>query len=340
MRADRLLAILLLLQTHTRLSAHELAARLEVCPRTVQRDMLALSAAGAPVYAVRGAHGGWSLLEGFQMDLTGLSSDEANSLGVLPPLQVLDDLGLRKASATGAVKLLASLPHAQRGAAEEVRQRVLVDSAGWRATTEAAPAFAAIQEAVWRELKVQITYLRADGSEVQRTIEPLGLVAKGRVWYVVAAADGDVRTYRVSRMRAAQALAEPVTRPANFDLATYWEMSKAEFTASLPTYSTVLRLDNALLGFMRGMWRYTVFESISEPDATGWVNATVTFENLSEAAFCVLGMSPYVEALEPQELRERVAERAQQCLALYTLASVAGDRLAEVDATTERRAQA
>lgn len=312
MRADRLLAILLLLQSHRRLTAGELAARLEVSPRTVQRDMLALSAAGAPVTAARGASGGWSLLEGYHTDLTGLSLAEVHSLALTAPASVLSDLGLRQASATALVKLLAGLPATLRHTAEDVRQRVYVDAAGWRATAEAAPAFGVMQEAVWSDRKAQVTYQRGDGEVVERIIEPFGLVAKGRIWYVVARVDGEMRSYRVGRMLAAQLLDDPITRPVDFDLAAWWGVAQSEFTASLPRYPALVRIDSAVLSFARAMWRYALIDSVSAPDAAGWVTAQVTFENCDEACFCLLGLGAQSEPLEPAELCEIVRQRAIQ----------------------------
>lgn len=312
MRADRLLAILLLLQSQPRLTATELAARLDVSPRTVQRDMQALSMAGAPVYAARGAGGGWSLLEGYHTDLTGLSPMEVQSLTMLAPASLLDDLGLRGASTTGLVKLIASLPDAQRRTAEEVRQRVYVDAAGWRATAEETPAFAAIQDAVWRDRKALVIYERSDGAVVERITEPLGLVAKGKVWYVVARAEGELRTYRVGRIRSASLLDEPVSRPADFDLSAYWASAQQAFSDSLPRYHAVVRLMAARLPFARAMWRYTRIGESSAPDASGWVTAHVTFENLEGACFCILGLGADAEALEPEELRDLLRQRTTE----------------------------
>lgn len=314
MRADRLLAILLLLQTHRRLTAGELSARLGVSPRTVQRDMLALSVAGAPVYALRGSAGGWSLVEGYHTDLSGLSQSEVQSLTLLTPAKLLDDLGLRQASTTGLIKLLAGLPDAQRRTAEELRQRVYVDAAGWRATDDAAPTFAIMQEAVWRDLQAQISYQRGDGTAVERIVEPLGLVAKGRVWYVVASVEGELRTYRASRISAARLLDTPVTRPLDFDLAAHWEAAQAEFTASLPRYQVVARVSAERLPFARAMWRYAQIGSVSAPDDAGWVTARVTFENRAEACFCLLGLGGEAEALEPAELRDVLRQRAEQAM--------------------------
>lgn len=317
MRADRLLAILLLLQSHHRLTAAELSARLGISPRTVQRDMLALSAAGAPVYASRGSHGGWALLDGYHTDLSGLSPSEIHSLTLSPPARLLDDLGLGQASVTGLVKLLSGLPEAQRRSAEELRQRVLVDAAGWRAAEEMAPTFATIQEAVWRDQCAHIVYQRGDGTEVERDIEPFGLVAKGRVWYVVARVEEELRTYRVSRIRAAKLLDAAVARPPDFDLASYWDTAQAEFTASLPQYQITIRIRAERLEFARAMCRYARFGPMSAPDADGWLTGDVTFENREEARFCLAGLGGDAEALAPTHLRDVISRHAEDTARLY-----------------------
>src|SRR5215212_9732508 len=222
MRADRLLSILLLLQTHRRMTAGALAQRLEVSRRTVHRDMEALSMAGVPVYAERGAGGGWVLPDSFRTDLTGLTESEIQALFVSMPTRLLADLGLAQASDAALVKLLAALPSVARRDAEQVRQRIHVDGAGWHQSAETVPALATLQEAVWIDRRVRLNYRRGDGSAVERVVDPLGLVAKGRLWYLVAGVDGEPRTYRISRVEAAEILDEPASRTPDFDLATFW----------------------------------------------------------------------------------------------------------------------
>ncbi|HEX3724035.1 MAG TPA: HTH domain-containing protein, partial [Nitrolancea sp.] len=179
MRADRLLSILLLLQVHRRMTAGELARRLEVSSRTIQRDMDALCAAGVPLYAERGKDGGWVLPEPVRTNLTGLTEPEIQTLFLSTSPRVLADLGLRQASEAALIKLFATLPTMQRRGAEQARQRILVDPSGWNRPEEHVPALAALQEAVWQEHKVDLVYERGDGSTVRRLVEPLGLVAKG-----------------------------------------------------------------------------------------------------------------------------------------------------------------
>src|SRR3954454_13623548 len=119
MRADRLLSILLLMQTHRRLTAGALAKRLEVSARTIHRDMEALGMSGVPVYAERGAGGGWVLPDSFRTDVAGLTDDEIQALMVGMPGRLMADLGLRQASEGALIKLLASLPIVARRDAEQ-----------------------------------------------------------------------------------------------------------------------------------------------------------------------------------------------------------------------------
>src|SRR2546425_5019045 len=241
MRADRLLSILLLLQVQQRMTARELAKRLEVSERTIHRDMEALSTAGVPVTAERGTGGGWSLLESYQTNLTGLTEMEIQALFLTGPARLLADLGLHQASEAALIKLLAALPSLSRRNAEYVRQRIYVDTAGWRNTEEAVPYLLTLQDAIWQERKLHFTYLRGDDTTVERLADPLGLVAKGSVWYLVAAGGGEVRTYRGSRVQNAKLIEEPCACPAGFELAAYWEQSAAKFKANLPRYHATIR---------------------------------------------------------------------------------------------------
>src|SRR5215831_19484567 len=186
MRADRLLSILLLLQVHRRITAGELARRLEVSERTIHRDMEALSTAGISVVADRGVGGGWSLLDEYRTNLTGLNRAEIRALFLGGPGRLLADLGLEKASDAALIKLLAALPSANRSDAEYIRQRIHIDISGWHRPDESIPFLPVLQEAIWRDRKLAMTYGRGGGCDpVDRLVDPLGLVAKGSVWYLV-----------------------------------------------------------------------------------------------------------------------------------------------------------
>ena len=317
MRADRLLSILLLLQVHRRVTARELAQRLEVSERTIHRDMEALGAAGVPVVAERGTGGGWGLLEAYRTNLTGLNSTEIQALFLSGPPRLLADLGLEKAAQAALIKLLAALPSLSRRSAEEMSRRIYVDAAGWRQPGEAIPFLPMLQEAIWLERKLRLSYQRGDGSAVERLVEPLGLVAKGSIWYLVAAVEGELRSYRVSRVQDASLTDEPFARPPGFDLAAHWEQSTTEFKANLPRYPATLHADPAILPRMRQESHYSRIQRVGEPEADGWVTVEMLFEEQHSAGEYVLSFGAQIEVLEPSALRQQVLGAAQGIVARY-----------------------
>ena len=226
MLADRLLALLLLLQTRGRVTAQSLSKRLEVSERTVYRDLVALSMAGVPVYAERGPGGGWSLLEDYRTNLTRLTEAEINTLFVSGTTDPLKDLWPGKASEDAMLKLLAALPSVYRNNAELARQRIHLDATGWFRHDESVPHLPLLQEAVWNEQRVRLTYRRgSDNSVNRRIVSPYGLVAKASIWYLVCSTEesgGEMRVYRVARISEAEATGEHFERPADFDLPAFW----------------------------------------------------------------------------------------------------------------------
>lgn len=316
MRADRLLSILLLLQAHGRLSARALAERLEVSERTVHRDMESLSMAGVPVYAEKGRRGGWSLVDTYRTDLTGMTEAELRSLVIASAPGVLADLGLGPAADRALIKLLAGLPEARRRAAETARGYLYVDPTGWRRPEEAAPFLPTLELALRAGRQVAIDYERAfDQSVVERVVNPLGLVAKGSVWYLAATVDGTARTYRASRLRKVTILDEAAVRPRDFDLAAFWTQSSAEFRAALPVHRVLVRLSPDGLSRARLGWRFATLESVAEPSADGWVDGTIRADSADIAAECVLTLAGGAEVVDPPEIGARVAEMARSTLA-------------------------
>ena len=337
MRADRLLSILLLLQVHRRLTAEELAARLEVSPRTIHRDMEALSIAGIPVAAERGQGGGWFLVEGYQTKLTGLKPSEIQALFLANPARLLQDLGLDQAAEDAVMKLLVALPAMYRQDAEAMRQRIHIDVSGWRPSEEQTPLLPVLHTATWEECRLQIEYVRSDGKVVERTVDPLGLVAKGRVWYLVAAVigekgavrekaakgekavAGELRTFRVARLQTVTPTGEACVRPADFDLAIFWEASKVDFVAALPQYPVIVRVAAAILPQLHYAANYARIEEIEPPTADGWQTVRMQFERAEDAHQYALRFVPNLEVLAPAAVRDEVLTRLQRAQALYTL---------------------
>jgi predicted DNA-binding transcriptional regulator YafY len=306
MKADRLLSALLLLQAHGQMTGRTLAERLEVSERTVHRDMEALSAAGVPVFALRGANGGWQLQEDWRTEVPGLDEAELRALLMAQP-RVIGDLGLAAAAERAMGKLMAALPGSMRERAVSIRQRLHVDTSGWHAAKENLSMLPLVQDAVSADRKLSFVYCQPGKERGTRIVDPLGLVAKGNTWYLVAATPRGLRTYRVSRMVEAKLLDMPCKRPPNFDLATYWKLSTEEFAAGWNRFVATLRAEPRVARRMKmwGSWMQVTEVETSEPD--GWTTLRVEFCHLDEALFVVMGFGAGVEVVEPESLRERVA---------------------------------
>ena len=319
MRADRLLAILLLLQTRGRTTARELARRLEVSERTIYRDLDALSAAGVPVIAESGPGGGCLLAPDYRTDLTGLTHDEAQSLLLAAPLGPLADLGMGGALQAGLLKLLAALPETARGAAEHARLRVHVDMRGWFRAVESTPLLPALQEAVWGDLRLRIVHAKDGGEERDRIVEPLGLVAKLSVWYLVAETADGLRVFRVSRIAAVEPTGELFSRPPGFDLASYWNEWSSSFRGTLPNYSVRLLLRPRLLPELAWAVRETTADLQQRAClcADGLLQLDVDFETLADARSFLLRWGDDVVAERPHELRAAVREWSLRVAGLY-----------------------
>lgn len=308
MRSDRLLAALLLLQARGRMTGRQLAKRLEVSMRTVHRDMEALGAAGVPILALRGAHGGWELDEGWRTEVPGLDEAELNALLMAQP-RVVGDTRLARAAEGALRKLMAALPPGMRARAATMRQRLYVDTTAWRGIPENLTLLPVVQEAVSRDRKLEFRYLRAGKEAALRIVDPLGLVAKGTAWYLVAGTSDGPRTYRVSRMEQARILDTASARPAHFDLEEYWKNATEKFREGLPSYRVTLLAEATVAEEMKH-WRPVAVEQGPHPDPRGWRRLKVEFDDPGQALFVVQGLGANVEVEEPRELRELVHQNA------------------------------
>ncbi|MFC6161708.1 helix-turn-helix transcriptional regulator [Kribbella jiaozuonensis] len=303
MRAERLLRLLLYLQTRGQTTVAQLAEALDISPRTIQRDLEVLSLAGVPIYSIRGRRGGWALLPDYRTRLTGLTPSEVMSVFVGATAHVLADLGLDASSDLAVTKLIASLPEGTRREAEYARQRLLIDHAGWDDRRETPRWLSLCREALWEEMRLAITY--ADGTEPFE-VDPLGLVAKARTWYLVAArTDGRLRTYRLSRLTSATLTTTPFTRPATFDLATYWTQSQREFQASRPSYPITLKVRD------HAVHRFRPTTPMLPTDNNWWIIHT-DLESPHEARAAVLAQAGAAIVLDPPELVTLIHQAAQQ----------------------------
>jgi predicted DNA-binding transcriptional regulator YafY len=223
---------------------------------------------------------------------------------------------LNKASEAALIKLLASLPSLSRHSAEYARQRIHVDVTGWNRSEESVPHLHTLQEAIWHERQLFFTYGH-DECAVERLVDPLGLVAKGSVWYLVAAVEGQTRSYRVSRIQDVRISDQPCVRPQAFDLAAYWEQSSQKFKANLPRYQAMVRVHPAILPRLRYGGRFAHVEQTGQPDAEGWVQVSLRFDAEEMACEYALSFGAQLEVLEPLAMREKVVQMAESVINFY-----------------------
>ena len=311
MRASRLMTLLFTLQRLRSATAAELARELEVSERTVYRDIAALTEAGVPVWTEPGRGGGIRLVDGWRTRLDGMTAQEAAALFAVGAPQALAELGMSSALAGAQAKLLATLPEGLRTHASTVAERFHLDAPGWFREPRSAPQLITVAEAVWEQRQLQISYRRRD-STVERTIEPLGLVAKAGTWYVVArSVDAALLTYRVDRIDDAHATGETFARPADFHLADYWSEAASRFERQMLRETVRLRL-----GPRAVRWLVHVADpdaavqavaTAGPPDADGWRELELGVESIHVAAHQLVALGSEVEALDPPELRAALA---------------------------------
>ncbi|GAA0262100.1 helix-turn-helix transcriptional regulator [Cryptosporangium japonicum] len=325
MRADRLLSLLLLVQTRGRMTAQELADELEVSVRTVYRDVDALSAAGVPLYADRGPAGGYQLVDGYRTKLTGLTIDQAESLFLVGMPGPAAALGLGTELAATELKLLAALPAELRTRAERMRERFHLDAPGWFREAEQVPHLAAVADAVWNQRRIRARYRRWKAPrEVERAWDPLGVVLKAGVWYFVArrADDGEVRAYKVSHLLDVEVLPEQFERPPGFALADYWDGWTRRFEQGLIRGEAHVRISpqglDRLQHLLGGPAMVQAARENAEPaDADGWIRTRIPVEHVRKAHGDFLAVGADVEVLGPPELRALIAHTVAALASVY-----------------------
>jgi predicted DNA-binding transcriptional regulator YafY len=335
-RADRLVSLALLLQARGRMSAHALAAELEVSVRTVYRDISALNAAGIPVLAEPGPGGGCRLIEGYRFPLRGLSADEAEALLLLGVPAAVAELGLADALAAAHRKVSTSAGLNAGDGGARPASLVHLDLPRWFHGTEPVPHLRTLAEAVRLGRGLLLGYRRdGESGEGTREVAPLGLVNKAGTWYLVAlaprerqagqperraGADGGPVVFRAGRVTSARLLAADVVRPDGFDLAAFWERWSAEFVTSrsqveVRVWATATALAIFPFAFGAAGGRAAGAAGPAGPD--GRREVLLTFEEERVAAHRLAGFGGEVEVISPAAVRADLVATARELLARY-----------------------
>ncbi|MEV0066817.1 YafY family protein [Amycolatopsis sp. NPDC050768] len=311
MKAERLVALLFTLQRRRSATASELAAELGVSERTMHRDLAALRDAGVPLWTEQGRHGGFRLVDGWRAGLDGLTAREAVALFALGAPEALAGLGLDTAGSAARAKVSAGMPAELREHAALVAGRFHLDAPGWFGGADQPSALSTVSRAVWTQRRLAISYQRKD-KVAYRVLEPLGLVLKAGVWYLVARVENAYRTYRVSRILDADDLAEEFDRPADFDLSTWWRTSSATFEQVSRPVRVRARLNRLAVRELRrvfgGEHLADTVLSLAEPDSDGWAPAELALEGGEIALGQLVALSPGIEVLDPPDLRAALAD--------------------------------
>lgn len=314
------MSVLLLLQTRGRMTAAQLAAALEVSVRTVYRDIDSLHAAGVPLYGDAGHAGGYRLIDGYRTRLTGLTTDEAEALFLAGAPGPAAELGLGPVLAAAQLKVRAALPAELRAHSERISARFHLDAPGWYANEDDVPHLPAVATAVWNSRVLHVRYRRWRApTDVERRLEPYGLVLKAGRWYVIASAGtGDPRTYRVDQILQLHVGDEQFEPPADFDLAAYWRAYQDDFHGRLHSGDAVVRLAPGAADRLPGPALREAAHATARPEPDGWTRAVVPIESVDHAHDEFLRLGAGIEVLEPAELRHRIRATVEALAALYT----------------------
>lgn len=313
MRADRLLSLVMILQTRGKMTTQTLADEMQVSRRTILRDIDALSGAGIPIYTDGGHGGGVALDENYRTSLTGLKEAEIRSLFVSGNNDLLKDVGLGAAAESSLLKLAAALPSAHQPSVDYIRQRIHIDPLWWWRNPEPLPFWDDLQRAVYDDHPIRMVYENYDREVSERVVEPYSLVAKSGLWYLIARRDDDFRTYRVSRIHSVEVLPDHFQRQPEFDLATYWQTHVDQFVQDMVEYAFKLRLHTSRLNFVK--WLAPGRVHIAEPeDDQGWLTADIHIESLDLAKMLVFGLGKDAVVISPPELEAAVLHTARELL--------------------------
>jgi predicted DNA-binding transcriptional regulator YafY len=314
-RADRLVAALLLIQSRGRLTAAELADELEVSVATARRDLEAMSAAGIPVYPQPGRGGGWSLVGGARTDLSGLTATEAQALFLLvgPAAAVSGE------AKSALRKLVRALPQTFREEAEAAAGATMIDPTRWgERDRDRPPLVDDLQRAVVRRRKVRLGYAGRTGERSERVIDPWGLVDKDEVWYLLAGTERGRRTFRVDRIITAELTDEPAERPDGFALEAAWEevVDEMEDRRSR-TWATVL-VDQRYLPVLRDRFgrHFHTEDLLDDGRARVRVGAPIPLDLARNLA----GWGGLVDVEGPLEVRELLARIGAELTERYAVA--------------------
>ncbi len=316
MRADRLLRMMMILQTRGRLTARILAEELEVTERTVYRDVIALSSSGVPIYTEKGPGGGIELFDEYRTSLTGLSPEEVKALFVVNIPAAMTTLGIGDEIQSAWLKLSSSLPQYLKETEAGVRQRIMIDQEWWQQTGDHSPSFISeLYRAIWEDQVVQIEVQYGFGYRAKYQVEAYSLIVQGQRWFLVCRNERNFKVFWLSDIQKITVLDQNFPREAAFDLPAFWRDWSEQAETALLYNVELLLTEKALDALVRAS--SAEVKSVGEQDEDGWKRAVVSFDGIEIARSLVLGLGNGARILSPEPFLYTVKDFASQVLALY-----------------------
>lgn len=315
MKSERLISILMLLQMHKRLTASELANRLEVSVRTIYRDIDSLSSIGVPIISNRGSCGGIQLLGDYKSSLTGLSNDELKYIVMSPSNKVLSDLGIDMPNESTFLKLLGEASHSQIKEAKNIKDFIYIDMEPWNQSNISInlDIMSSLQSSIWSTKVLKFDYRKMDVIK-EVILNPLGLVCKKGVWYLVGDNDNIIKSYKVSSMEKVTILNDTFTRPNNFNLEIYWSTSTSNFLSLIPKYLFKFKVNENILNHIKER-KFINIKNINTKGSGIYID--IEFDSLWQGVEFAFGYGSNVKIISPEDAIYLIKSKANEVINLY-----------------------
>jgi predicted DNA-binding transcriptional regulator YafY len=203
-------------------------------------------------------------------------------------------------------KLVRALPEQFRASAEAASSAVVIDPSDWDRHRAPAPThLATLQRAIADGVQIELRYGNRANAESERTVHPLGLVAKAQVWYLVGNTDAGLRTFRVSRIRSVHLTDRPLARPDGFDLDASWRETVATLDDMRAPYRAVVHADADIVDVLRSVFGTLI--DVKEPVAGDRVEVEIREWSAFMIAVRLAGFGSQVEVVRPDAVRAELA---------------------------------
>ncbi|WML32796.1 WYL domain-containing protein [Clostridium sp. OS1-26] len=315
MRADRLISILMLLQMHKKLTASELSKKLEVSVRTIYRDIDILSGIGVPIFADKGINGGIKLLGDYKTSLTGINKKELFSLLIPTGDKIFEDLGIEDLKYSTMLKILGNSSHNQIEELENIQNYIYIDMYTWNEPNISLDIdiLSILQNAVWNSKSLKLLYRKVDETK-EIAINPLGLVCKRGVWYLVAADKEIIKTYKVTSIESASLMNDTFIRPYDFNLKTYWKNSTSNFKNLIPKYTFTFKVSPSILNHIKERQFITISKTMFKENE---IYLNIKFDSVLQGIEFAFGYGKDIKIIEPIEAISEIKKRALEVIDLY-----------------------